>query len=306
MRGAHVHGRTRIRLAAFSDGSWIDLADAIGEEKLSLLSGLLLAEDGGPAAACEAAATATRASPDGASKKFSSAHDPLGTIVCVRRSYVANTSDMGRDTPICREIFLWVAGTIIGPSDDIRRPSVIDALDYQGQLAALIRRGDRRIGAAEVLDRVLGCCVLNDITARDRHHQRKQWIPAKHSDGMLLVALGIVTVDEVDWRDLGLRTRVDGEIVQTARTSQVIFDIPSQIKLISAWTTLRSGDLSATGTLGGIGVARNPPMLLRDGYVVDVTVERVGTICNRAVDDSLRPATPRWGKLTQEREVQNV
>lgn len=305
MRLAHLRTATGLRLAVRSGGVWTDLAQETGDERLSVLSGLLAAGEDGLALARNVGKPAGKAGmprDDGAVPDLGPVLDRPGKIVCVGRNYVAHASEMGKDAQAWPEIFLRVAGTVAGPSDNVRRPSLTSCFDYEGELGVVIGRGGRHIKAADALESVFGYCVVNDVTARDWQHRGQQWTPGKNFDGTLPVGPEIVTCDEIDWRNLTLETRVNGEIVQLARTSQMIFDIPSQIEFISSWTTLDPGDLIATGTPGGVGVARNPPLLLGDGDVVEVRVESVGTIRNRIVDDDSRPSTLRWRELARGEE----
>lgn len=104
----------------------------------------------------------------------------------------------------------------------------------------------------------------------------------------------------MDPSDLALETRLNGEVVQSARTSQMIFDIPRQIESISTWVELQPGDVIATGTPDGVGVARTPPRFLEDGDVVEVSVEGVAAIRNRATEDAHEPATRHWLEIASD------
>jgi acylpyruvate hydrolase len=220
--------------------------------------------------------------------------DRPGKIICIGRNYREHAHEMGQPVPDWPEIFLRQPETLIGPYDDIERPSLSSRVDYEGELCVIVGREGRHIPAAEAFNVIAGYCVANDFTMRDWQHRGQQWTPGKNFDRTLPIGPALVTQDEVGIPDLDLETRVNGEVVQVARTSAMIFDIPTQIEFVSSWTTLRPGDVILTGTPGGVGVSREPPLLLEEGDIVEVTVERIGSIRNRIVGDPSNPATDRW------------
>jgi 2-keto-4-pentenoate hydratase/2-oxohepta-3-ene-1,7-dioic acid hydratase in catechol pathway len=197
-------------------------------------------------------------------------------------------------------VFLRIDTTVTGPFDDVPIPALSEKLDYEGELAVVIGREGRHIAAADALDHVLGFCVANDISARDWQWRGGQWTPGKNFDGTLPLGPELVTPDELSWDDALLETRLNGELVQSARTSQFIFDLPTQIEFLSSWATLRPGDVICTGTPGGVGAAQKPPRFLAPGDEVEVTIEGLGTIRNRMVEDPAPPATARWQRLAND------
>ena len=136
--------------------------------------------------------------------------------------------------------------------------------------------------------------VLNDASARDWQRAGTQWTPGKNFDGSMPIGPEVVTTDEVDVSDVALTTRLNGEIMQSARTAQLIVDVPSAVEYFSSFTTLVPGDVIATGTPGGVGGARTPPVWLTPGDVIEVTVEGVGHIRNRVVAEDGAPRDWRW------------
>jgi acylpyruvate hydrolase len=200
-------------------------------------------------------------------------------------------------------VFLRLPTSATGPYDDVAVPAGSERFDFEGEMGVVIGRGGRHIPAAQAADHILGVTVVNDFTAREWQHRGGQWTAGKNFDGTLPVGPALVTLDEVPWEDTGIRTIVSGEEMQSARTSQLIFSVPEQIEFISSFTALQPGDLIATGTPGGVGIARRPPRVLEPGDLVEVTIDGVGTIRNAIVADPLRPATSRWSALANESTV---
>lgn len=292
MRLAHARVSHGLRLLAARGEQWIDVAALAGDERLGTLSGLLAA---GPDAWAqlrarlgEQASARTPPAPTGP------ALDAPQRIFCVGRNYAEHRDEFRNPPTPWPEVFLRFGTSVTGPYDDIPRPSVSERLDYEGELGVVIGRPGRHIAAADALEHVFGYTVTNDVSVRDWQHRGRQWTAGKNFDGTLPVGPVIVTADELDGRDLALTTRLNGETMQSARTSHFIFDLGEQIEFLSSFTALMPGDLVCTGTPGGVGAARTPPVLMRAGDVVEVEIEGIGTLRNTIVDDGLAPATDRW------------
>jgi 2-keto-4-pentenoate hydratase/2-oxohepta-3-ene-1,7-dioic acid hydratase in catechol pathway len=225
---------------------------------------------------------------------------PGARIFCVGRNYVAHRDEFDRPTTPWPELFLRLPSTVVAGDADIVLPAACRRFDFEGELGILIGgAGGRNVPAAEAGALIAGLCVINDFTARDWQHRGDQWTPGKNFDGTLPVG-PVVDAAGIEWSDLGLETRVNGEVMQSARTSRLIFDIPAQVEFISSWTELRPGDLICTGTPGGVGAARKPPLWLAAGDLVEVVIEAVGRIANRIVADDREPATAAWTELANE------
>jgi acylpyruvate hydrolase len=220
--------------------------------------------------------------------------DRPGKIICVGRNYSQHIAEMKNEPSGWPEVFARFSSTIVGPFDDIVRPRVSKQLDYEGELAVVIGKPGRYISAARAMDHVFGFTVVNEATARDWQDGGRQWTPGKNFDRTFPIGPEVVTADEVDWHDLALETRVNGQTVQSARTSQMLFDIPTLIEFISCWLTLEAGDLIATGTPGGVGAGQSPQRFLDIGDTVEVSVEGVGAIRSKVVADERAPSTDRW------------
>ncbi len=183
------------------------------------------------------------------------------------------------DHPI---IFTKATTSVSGPGDPILTElDPTGSVDYEGELAVIIGKEGRGISRDDAFDYVYGYTVCNDLTARNLQHQHKQWFIGKSPDGYCPLGPAIVTADEAGHPDdFRLTTRVNGEKRQDSSCSALIFDIPTLIECISAGITLKPGDIIATGTPVGVGIGFDPPIFLKPGDVVSVTIEPLGTLEN--------------------------
>ena len=157
--------------------------------------------------------------------------------------------------------------------------------------------GGRYIAAEDAFDAILGYAVMNDGSAREWQRKATQWTPGKNFEGTMPIGPELVTVDEVDVTDLAIRTTLNGEVMQDARTSMMIVTVAKAVEYFSGFTTLRPGDVIATGTPGGVGFARTPPVWLTPGDTIEVFIEGVGTISNTVVAEEGAPADWPWQPL---------
>jgi 2-keto-4-pentenoate hydratase/2-oxohepta-3-ene-1,7-dioic acid hydratase in catechol pathway len=292
MRLAHLRRDGALRLVVATADGWTDVATALEADHLSTFSGLLAAGDAAMLAVRELGATGTAAPED--ISGLGPVLDAPGRIFCVGRNYVEHRDEFASAPSDWPEVFLRLGSTVIGPADPIRRPSVAERVDYEGEVAVVIGRGGRHIDPKDALDHVFAVTAANDVSIRDWQRRGGQWTSGKNFDATLPIGPTMVTTDELDPTDVELTTLVNGEQRQHARTTQFIFDLPTQIGFLSSFTTLEPGDLICTGTPGGVGDARTPKLLLNDGDVVEVTVGTVGTLRNPVVDDGLVPFGTRW------------
>ncbi|MCA1636532.1 MAG: fumarylacetoacetate hydrolase family protein [Acidobacteria bacterium] len=194
-------------------------------------------------------------------------------IVCVGRNYREHAAELGNPMPAEPLLFLKPPSSIIGHGDSIELPRISERVEHEGELAVVIGRRARRIGAGvDPLSYVLGYTCLNDVTARDLQRRDVQFTRGKSFDTFCPV--GPFVVGGLDPLDLYLETRVNGEVRQKARTSALAFNVPLLLRYISNIMTLEPGDIIATGTPAGVG-----PLL--PGDVVEVEVEGVGTLLNK-------------------------
>jgi 2-keto-4-pentenoate hydratase/2-oxohepta-3-ene-1,7-dioic acid hydratase in catechol pathway len=184
-------------------------------------------------------------------------------------NYAAHAAETGADPPPQPIVFTKVVGSVAPPGGPIRCPAVVRRLDYEGELTIVIGAG----GA------IGGYCVADDVSGRDLQGREPQWTRAKGADTFCPFGPWVTTVDELpDPGDLQLRTWVNGELRQDARTSDLIFGCQELVDFIAETCTLAPGDLILTGTPSGVGVGFDPPRFLQSGDVVRIEIERLGVI----------------------------
>jgi 2-keto-4-pentenoate hydratase/2-oxohepta-3-ene-1,7-dioic acid hydratase in catechol pathway len=215
-------------------------------------------------------------------------------ILCLGVNYREHAIEGGREVPTWPEAFVRGEGSAVGPYADLVRPALTSRFDYEGELGLVIGAGGRYIPADKALDAIAGYVVVNDATARDWQRASTQWTGGKNFEGTMPIGPEVVTTDEADVSDVALTTTLNGNVMQSARTSQMIVDIPSAIEFFSSFTRLRPGDVIATGTPGGVGFARQPPVWLEPGDIIEVAVEGVGTIRNGVVAEDADLSDWRW------------
>jgi acylpyruvate hydrolase len=205
-------------------------------------------------------------------------------IICVGLNYRTHIQETGRELPEYPTLFAKFAQTLTGAGDDLVLPSVSEKVDWEVELAVIIRRPVYRATAAEALDAIAGYATSNDVSMRDWQRRTLQWQAGKMFERTTPVGPYLVTPDEVDHaRDLEIRCEVDGEVMQQARTSDLVFSSADIIAYTSQTITLLPGDLILTGTTGGVGDARKPPVYLKDGQVLRTYIEGLGECVNRCV-----------------------
>jgi len=218
---------------------------------------------------------------------------PRRDIFCVGKNYHAHArefaqsgfdssaTDPGNDIPSHPIIFSKLPESVIAPGAAIQIPSAVsEAIDYEAELAVVIGRGGRGISAEQAMNHVWGYTIVNDVTARDWQQRHKQWLMGKSFDTFCPMGPWLVSADEVDGADTRVRCWVNDELRQDARTSDLIFDIPTLIETISAGITLYPGDVIATGTPVGVGIGFKPPKYLQPGDRVRIEIDGIGVLEN--------------------------
>jgi len=178
-------------------------------------------------------------------------------------------------------VFSKPANCVVGPGTRVEsHQGVTAAVDYEGELAIVIGSHGRNIKRSDARGYIWGYTIINDVTARDRQKDHRQWYLGKALDTFCPMGPWITTADEVDAENLQLQTWVNGELRQDANTRDLIFDIPGLIETISAGLALVPGDLIATGTPAGVGLGFNPPKFLKPGDNVAISISGLGTLSN--------------------------
>ena len=201
-------------------------------------------------------------------------------VFCVGLNYRDHVTETKRDIPDYPVLFPKFASSLIGPYDDIVLPPESAQVDYEGELVVVIGRPGRRITESDALGHVLGYTVANDVTMRDYQYKTHQWMQGKAWDASTPIGPYLVPPGDVDIRNAGIRTVLNGEKMQESDLSKLMFTIPTLIATISAFTALAPGDLILTGTPGGVGFRRDPQVFLRPGDEITVEVDGVGAIRN--------------------------
>jgi 2-keto-4-pentenoate hydratase/2-oxohepta-3-ene-1,7-dioic acid hydratase in catechol pathway len=197
-------------------------------------------------------------------------------IVCVGLNYRDHAQEMAMEIPPEPLLFLKPPSSLLRSGDAIHRRPEVTRLDYEGELAVVIGQRARNVSASESLDYIAGLTLANDVTARNFQLPNTQWTRAKGYD--TFAPIGPHLVETKEWAGRQIRTLLNGAVVQSSNTDQLIFTVPSLIEHISSVMTLEEGDLILTGTPGGVG-----PM--RAGDVVEVHIDGLGTLSNPVVDD---------------------
>lgn len=210
-----------------------------------------------------------------------------GKVFCVGLNYRNHIREMGRDLPEFPTLFSKTADSLIGANDDILRPVETTEFDWECELAVVIGTTIRRADENRAASAIAGFAAFNDITCRDWQFRTREWLQGKNWDSTTPLGPWLVTPDEVGGvrPDLAIRTIVDGEMRQQDRTGDLLFDPVALTSYISTMITLRPGDIIATGTPGGVGHARKPPVYLQPGQRVVTEVDGLGRCDNLVISD---------------------
>lgn len=203
-------------------------------------------------------------------------------IICLGLNYKDHAAEGGFQVPEFPTIFGRFNSSLIGHGAPIIKPPVSEQLDYEGELVAVIGKGGKNISREAALDHVAAYSVFNDGSIRDYQMKTPQWTVGKNFDGTGAFGPWLVTPDELPAGAAGLKieTRLNGQVVQSASTSDMVFDVVETVSLMSTFMTLEAGDVLVMGTPAGIGLARKPPLFMKDGDVCEVEIEKVGLLVN--------------------------
>lgn len=209
-----------------------------------------------------------------------------GKILCVGHNYESHRQETGRAKVDNPSIFTRWADTLVAHGRPIVRPCVSSDLDFEGELAVVIGRGGRAIAEADALAHVAGYACFNDASVRDWQWHTTQFTPGKNFPGTAAFGPWLVTPDEAgDLADVRVTTRLNGEVVQDQPIRDMIFPVAKIIAYVSAFTPLSPGDVIATGTPGGVGAKRTPPLWMKPGDRVEVSIGHIGTLSNTVTDE---------------------
>jgi len=209
-------------------------------------------------------------------------------ILCVGLNFKDHSKESNFEQPDYPTMFLRLHTSLVAHDDPITRPCISDSLDYEGEIAVVLGKGGRHIRREDALSHVAGYALFNDASVREYQFKTPQWTMGKNFDGTGAFGPDLITADELPAGVKGLRleTRLNGEIVQSASTDDMVFDVETLIVLLSQAITLEAGDVIVSGTPSGVGWARNPKLLMRQGDVCEVSVAGMGTLRNVIVDEA--------------------
>ena len=210
-----------------------------------------------------------------------------GKIVCLGLNYRDHAAEQNASIPNEPVIFMKPHTAIIGPNDSIVKPSFVQQLDYEAELAIVIGKRAKNVPLSEVHAHIFGYTIMNDVSARDIQFKDKQWTRGKSFDTFAPIGPYITTADELeDTSNLLIRTWVNGELRQNSSTKNMVFDPPEIVHRLSRVMTLEPCDIIATGTPAGVGFAMKPQKFLKDGDSIRIEIEGIGILENRVAEEN--------------------
>jgi 2-keto-4-pentenoate hydratase/2-oxohepta-3-ene-1,7-dioic acid hydratase in catechol pathway len=214
--------------------------------------------------------------------------DPAAKFLCVGINYMPHIREMGRERPDYPVIFVRFAGSLVGHREALIRPLASEKFDFEGELAVIIGERARRVSADRAMEHIAGFSCFNDGSIRDYQRHGPQWTPGKNFPRSGAFGPWMVTPDEAgDPARFHLRTTLNGTVVQDEDVSELCFGIGQLIEYCSQWTVLEPGDVIVTGTPGGVGAGRTPPLWMKAGDSVGVEISGIGTLSNPVVDEEI-------------------
>ncbi len=209
-------------------------------------------------------------------------------IICLGKNYAEHAKEGGFDRPEAPLLFCKTPNALNGPFDPVLLPQSSDQIDWEVELAVVIGKAGKRIPAARAFEHIAGYTVMNDVSGRRAQFAHSQWFRGKSFDTFAPLGPALVTPDEIgDVHDLRLSAKVNGRLMQAGTTRDMLFKIDAIIADISEDITLVPGDIISTGTPAGVGIFRDPPVVLQSGDEVECWIEKIGTIRNRIVHEAL-------------------
>lgn len=288
MKLVTYHSGRGPRTAGVRDGEYVDLNEA-DPRVPACIKALLAQGPEGLARAADALAAGDPLSVDtlpGGELRLAPPIPSPEKIICVGLNYADHAKESGAEPPEEPVLFNKFPTAIRCHGDPIVLPRLSREVDYEAELVVVVGTGGRHIPQARAAQHIAAYCCGNDVSARDwqLHKPGGQWLMGKSFDSFAPIGPALVTADEIpEPGNLGIRLRLNGQVMQDSTTAQLIFSVEELIAYISGVCTLSPGDLIFTGTPSGVGFARKPPVFLEPGDTVEVEIEKLGVLCNPVV-----------------------
>ena len=269
-----------VRLGVVSDDGVIDLHAAQPQVPADFGAALMAGVDLHAAARAALASSASRIPL--ASIEYAPVVARPNKIVCLGLNYFDHAKEGGRSKPEYPWFFFRGSSSLVAHGEPGIRPRVSERFDYEAELAVVIGKRARHLSEANALDCVFGYACFNDMSVRDYQKKTPQWTIGKNFDGTGGLGPMLVTADELPAGASGLRirSRLNGQVMQDANTTDMIWGVAETIKLLTECMTLEPGDVIAMGTPAGVGQARTPPVWMKDGDTIEIDIERIGVLVN--------------------------
>lgn len=208
-------------------------------------------------------------------------------ILCIGLNYLKHKQETGRPDVDHPTVFTRFADSQVGHLQSLVKPAATDRFDFEGEMAIVIGKGGRNIAEGSAFDHIAGYACYNDGSVRDWQRHTTQFTPGKNFPATGAFGPFLVTTDEVgDYTKLSIQTRLNGEVVQDASLSDLLFPVETLVSYCSTFTSLAPGDVIVTGTPGGVGDRRTPPLYMEPGDSVEVEVSGLGVLRNSVVDEN--------------------
>lgn len=274
------------RLGVVTGNEVIDLNQAQPQISADLRTALRAGQDLARAAQAAIASNAKRVPL--ASVQLAPVLPEPGKIVCLGLNYYDHAKEGGREKPVYPWFFLRCASSLLAPNAKALRPKVSERLDWEAELAVVIGKTVKHCTMDNALDAVFGYSVFNDISVRDYQKKTPQWSIGKNFDRTGPFGPALVTADELPpgATDLRIQARLNGQVMQDANTRDMIWGVAETIQLLTECMTLEPGDVIVMGTPAGVGQARNPPVWMKHGDVVEIEIENIGLLRNTIEDEA--------------------
>ncbi len=209
-----------------------------------------------------------------------------GKFICLGLNYALHAKEGGNAVPDYPALFVRVDSSLVAPNAPVVRPRASTHLDYECELTIVIGKTCRNVSETDALSHVFGYTIFNDVSVRDYQRKTTQWTAGKNFDGTGPVGPAIVTADALPpgADGIGIRTRLNGQVMQDSDTSDMVFKTARTVAILSEIMTLEPGDMIATGTPSGVGYARKPPVWMKQGDVLETEIDGIGVLRNPVVD----------------------